>query len=320
MGITFLTPWAGLIGLAALLPMAAYALGQRRVARVRAVLGLLPASGRRRLVAPGAAVAVVGLLALAAAQPVRSERRTASTRSDAEVFVVIDASRSMAAAAQPGAPTRFDRARLLAREVRRRLPAVRVGLASMTDRVLPHLFPSPDAADFNATLSRALAIDRPPPKGRGRGTTTSLDSLGTLGVSNFFARTSRKRIALAITDGESKPSRGEQLLDALQRANIDAVFVQVWQRGERIFTPQGVDAAYREDVTAPVALRQLGSTMHAPVYGEESAAAVADRVRGLLGSGPRVDVPSRTTVQPLAPYLALVAVLPLGLVLRRRNL
>ncbi len=319
MGVSFLTPWAGLIGLAALLPAAAFVSGQRRVAAERAVLGLAPAVGRRRLVAPAAAVAVVGLLALAAAQPVRSQRRTASVRSDADVFVVLDASKSMSASAAPGSATRFERARAIALELRRRLPAVRVGLASMTDRVLPHLFPSPDPADFNATLADALAIDRPPPKSRGRGTTTSLESLGTLGIAGFYPGSTRKRIAVVLTDGESVPTQADRLLGPLHRGRVNVVFVQVRQEGERIFTPVGPDARYLGDPLAGTSLRTLGTVLRAPVLGERDVSAVADRVARLVGEGPRVEVPSHTTVRPLSPYVALAAALPLALVLRRRN-
>ena len=39
-----------------------------------------------------------------------------------------------------------------------------VGIASLTDRVLPHLFPSTDVDVFEATIERSMAIERPPPR------------------------------------------------------------------------------------------------------------------------------------------------------------
>ena len=320
MGITFLSPQAGLVALAALLPVAAFAVGQRRVAAVRGVLGLHAPEGARRFVAPAAAAAIVGLLALAAAQPVRSERHTSTVRSDADVFVVVDSSRSMAAAATPQGATRFDRARGFALELRRDLPDVRVGLASLTDRVLPHLFPSHDAADYRATLDQAMGIDRPPPLRKGRGTTTSLASLGSLGNANYYPGSTRKRVAVVLTDGESVPPSAGRLRSQLEAGKVSVVFVQIWSPSERVFTADGPDPRYRADPAAPAAMQRLGVALGAPVYSESRAGPVVDRVRGLVGEGPRVEVPSHTTIRPLSPYVALVAILPLGLLLRRRNL
>ena len=320
MGITFLSPLAGLVVLAALLPLAAFLAAERRVAAVRRILHLEAPEGRRRLVAPAAAVAVVGLLALAAAQPVRSERRTATVRSDAEVFVVVDSSKSMLAASSRGAPTRFDRAEAVALELRRGLPELKVGLASLTDRLLPHLFPSRDAADYRATLQDAMGVDRPPPLHKGRGTTTSLQSLAALGRAGYFAPGSTRRVAVVLTDGESVPPATGTMLSQLAAGHVGLVFVQLWEQGERIFTPKGPDAAYREEEDAPIALRSLGSALDAPVLAEDQAGRAVSRVRGLVGEGPRVEVPSHSTIRPLSPYVALVAILPLGVLLRRRNL
>ena len=61
-----------------------------------------------------------------------------------EVVVVLDTSRSMLASASPGAPTRFERAVGFGAALRSRVGDVPFGLASFTDRVLPHLFPTLD--------------------------------------------------------------------------------------------------------------------------------------------------------------------------------
>jgi hypothetical protein len=47
---------------------------------------------------------------------------------------------------------------------------------------------------------------------------------------------------------------------------------------------------------------------------------VVPAVRRLLGSGRKIPQGKADVYVPLAPYCALAAVLPLGLVLRRRNL
>jgi hypothetical protein len=319
MGITFISPLAGLVALAAILPLAAFAAGRRRVAVVRRVLGLRPAAGTGRFVAPAAAAGIVCLLAIAAAQPVRSERHTASVRSDADVYVVVDSSKSMAAAAGPRAATRFDRASGFALGLRRALPDVRVGLASLTDRVLPHLFPSSDVADFRATLEHALGIDRPPPLRKGRGTTTSLASLGSLGNAGYFPGATRKRVAVVLTDGESVPASAAQLSSRLHAGKVSLVFLQLWQPRERVFTPAGPDPRYAADPAAAASLQRLGAALGAPVFREGQEREVTARVQQLVGEGPRTKVSSHTTVRPLSPYVALMAILPLGLLLRRRN-
>jgi hypothetical protein len=283
------------------------------------VLHLQAPEGRRRLVAPAAAAGVIALLALAAAQPVRSERHSSSVRSDAEVFVVVDSSKSMLAASSPQAPTRFERARTDALELRAELPELKVGLASLTDRLLPHLFPSHDAADFRATLEDAMGVDRPPPLRKGRGTTTSLQSLSALGGAGYFPDTASRRVAVVLTDGESVPVSSGAMLTQLSAAKVGLVFVQVWQPGEQVYTPSGPDPAYREDAGAPASLRTLAAALDAPVLTEGQAGSAASRVRRLVGEGPRVEVATHSTIRPLSPYVALAAIVPLGLLLRRRN-
>ena len=63
--LVFLTPTAGLVALAVLLPLAAFVLAQRRVAEVRRVLSLTPPRGGFDVVTTAALAAVVLLLSLA---------------------------------------------------------------------------------------------------------------------------------------------------------------------------------------------------------------------------------------------------------------
>ena len=123
---------------------------------------------------------------------------------DADVFIVIDTSRSMLAASAAGAPTRFERATAIAKRLRDATPTAAVGIASLTDRVLPHLFPTEDRADFDVTLRDAIAVQRPPPAENIGGSGTSLAALGDLATARFFApeaqhadrrRADRRRVA-----------------------------------------------------------------------------------------------------------------------------
>ena len=101
--------------------------------------------------------AVPVLVGVAAAQPVVTSARTVPQRSDAEVFIVLDTSRSMLASSSSGEPSRFERAREDALALQAELPGVPIGIASLTDRVLPHLFPTVDQRVFRETMREAVA-------------------------------------------------------------------------------------------------------------------------------------------------------------------
>ena len=126
MSVSFLAPLGALVALAVLLPVAGALARERRAARVRAAIGLAPPP--RRLVLPVAVawIAAFGLLAAAAAQPVVRVQGTTERRTDAQVFVVVDITRSMLAALAPDAPRRIDRAAEAAVQIRRALADVPV--------------------------------------------------------------------------------------------------------------------------------------------------------------------------------------------------
>ena len=163
MELAFLTPLAGLFALAALAPLLVWRSRERRLARVRSSLRLDEPARRSRLPLALALGTVCALLALAATQPVIATTRKLPERTDAQVFVVLDTSRSMLASAGPGESTRFQRSREIAVALRDALPDVPIGIASMTSGVLPHLFPTTDRRVFIATSEDSVDIERPPP-------------------------------------------------------------------------------------------------------------------------------------------------------------
>ncbi len=165
--LRFPQPMAALIAPAVVIPLAAHALLERRARRVSRQLTLTPPPCRSRLGVPVAIAAVAGLLGLAAAQPVLSGTRTQVGRQDAEAYLLFDTSRSMLAKTDPGAPDRLTRAKRLAQQLRTRLADVPVGIASLTDRMLPHLLPTLDASLFVSSLRDAVGVERPPPVGQG---------------------------------------------------------------------------------------------------------------------------------------------------------
>ena len=82
--LVFLTPEGALAGLAVAVPLLVLVLAARTRARARRVLRLAAPPRRAGLVAPVASAALVGLLAVAAAQPAVVDHTAMRVRTDAQ--------------------------------------------------------------------------------------------------------------------------------------------------------------------------------------------------------------------------------------------
>jgi hypothetical protein len=325
--LEFLTPPGGLIALVVLVPLAALFLVSRRAARVRRALALPGLPARLRLVPVVAILAVAGLLGLAAAQPLLERTTTSRVRSDAEVLMVIDISRSMLARESLGDPSRLERAKVAAADLRASLPGVPVGIASLTNRVLPHLFPSADGNVFRTTLERAIGIARPPPasgfilapEAQAQTNATSLAALADVATQRFYAPTSSRRLLVVLTDGESQDVSPQVVGRRLHRASIDPLFLHFWASNERVFTQGTPEPQYRPMPAARSVLDRLAAATQGSVYDEAGLGAATGKAREILGSGPKVVQGHRPDRIVLAPYLAVAAFLPLTLLLWRRD-
>jgi hypothetical protein len=324
--LEFLTPMGALIALAVLLPVAALVTLSRRASRVRRGLGLPGLSMRLRLLPIAAVLTVAGLLGLAAAQPLLGRTSTQEVRSDAEALLVVDVSRSMLARQGLGGPSRLERAKSAGVRLRASLPSVPMGIASMTNRVLPHLFPSADRDVFEATLERAIGIERPPPGSSFLApnqpvatNVTSFDSLAHVATQRFYSAAATHRLLVVFTDGESTQVSEAAVARRLRRARIETVFVQFWDASEQVFTKGSPELEYKPDPGARSILDRLATAAGGSVYDEESLDSAMGKARDLLGSGPTVAQSPRPDQIALAPYLAAVAFLPLTLLLWRRD-
>lgn len=306
----------------ALVPLALLALTSLRGDRARRAVGLPPAGlGPQRW--PALAVVTLGLLvALAAAQPVLRTSDSTPVRADAAAYVVVDTSRSMLAARSPGSETRLVRARRAALALRSALPDVRVGVASLSDRVLPHLFPSPERAAFASVLARAIRAGQPAPTGLGR-SGTNLTALAALPTENFFAPEVTRRAAVVITDAESDPI-DEVALDAAFRAepHTTLVLVRMGRSGEQVFDARGrPEPGYQPPGSPDATARAVAAATSGRVFAEDRADAAARAVRAALGaSGPTVAHGRGERRHALAPWLVALAALPLAALLSWRNL
>ena len=318
--ISFEDPWAGLVGLVAVLPLVAAVVSARRSRQVARAVGLVPDSARA---APATAAAVIACLALAVAtaRPVLEEGDH-SVRADSEVVFVVDVSRSMLAASSPSAPTRLDRARAAVLRLRSAVRNVPSGVAGLTDRVLPYSFPSPDRASFAEVIAHSVEIESPPPRlGGGIAiVATSLEALTELD-RGFFSEGIGRRACVVVTDGES-----QSFTQAPDGRTCSFLFIRVGGADERIFgegLSRRLDAAYRPDPSAGATLERLAAATGGRVWPLSGLDDAANALREAVDAGPTTSVPASSESQSLAPFpaglaLALTAVLAIGAARRRR--
>jgi hypothetical protein len=320
MDVTLLTPLGALIVIGVVVPLAALALLHRRGTSVRRAIGLPEPRPRVLRTAVAAVVLAAALLGLAAAQPRIEWTSDKRIRDDAEAIVVIDTSRSMLARTSPRSQIRFARATDAALRFRSAFDDVPVGIASFTDRVLPHLFPSPDDDVFVKTLTRSIGIDRPPPHGAFVSTATRLAALETIVSRRFFTPAVRHRLIFVITDGESVPIAGAKIAAAFRRPpGVDTVFLHVWDGDEHVFDGNQPEPQYSPDPRSRGILDAAADTLGGRVFGEGDLDGAIAASRSVLGEGTTVVEGQKRNRVALAPYLAGAVFLPLALLLWRRD-
>lgn len=316
--MTFLSPLGALVALAVVLPLGAYALLELRSRRVSDRIGLTLPPLRSRIGIPAALAVVAAFLGIAAAQPVISGTHSHTGRSDAQVYVLFDVSRSMLARSSSGAPDRIQRAKALALKLRHGLADVPFGVASLTDRVLPHLFPTLDPNVFESVIRDAVGIERPPPSGTGD-LATDYSTLGDTGTNNYYGAGVGKRVLVVFSDGESKYFDDALLKKEFEKGNVRVLFVHLWGADEKIYLGRNVDPGYRPDPQSNQAAARIAAAGSGEVLGEDPGALVS-QTKQLVGTGPHTTIREQRTRVSLGPYVALMALLPLGFVLLRRNL
>jgi hypothetical protein len=318
--LTFLTPVGALLALAAIVPLAALALNERRAGRVRRALGLAAPELRVRVPTAIALAAVPVLLGLALAQPVLESSETVHVRSDAQVFYVFDTSISMGASSGGDRPTRLARAIAAGLEMRSKLRFAPAGVATMTDRVLPNVFPTGSEQVFAGALADTVGVERPPPKGFSD-TATTFAALDTFAGDSFFSPGTKYRVVVLLTDGETAPYFAGDLREALRPTpRVHFVIVRFWREGERIYLGRRVDPSYRPDPRSKQAVQTLASVVSGKAFDESDLGGAVEAARGYLGKGPLEDIGEGLRVTALARWLVLAAIVPLAFLLWRRNL
>jgi hypothetical protein len=319
MGFTFLTPIDALFAFAAAVPLAALWLAQTRMEHIRRLFSLTTPR-RRELAGVVAALALLPvLMGVAAAQPVVVRHHLLGQRQDTQAFFVFDTSQSMNARTGPHGPTRLARAKQEAEEVARKLGDIPVGLAAMTDRVLPVLMPTPNFGLLRRTLNESVGINRPPPGQIYHGRATTFSALYPIGNSHFYSPGVGHEILVVFTDGEAAPIRTSIGYDLARAMSVRPLFVQVWAPTERIYVHGRVNSRYKPDPTSPSALSRFATAAHGRVFGENDLHALTETIRADAGSSPvKTSVVGFARVA-LAPWFVLAGVIPLGFLLYRRN-
>jgi uncharacterized protein (DUF58 family) len=266
-----------------------------------------------------ALAAVPALLSVAAAQPVLDTTRTRPERTDAEILVVLDTSRSMLASASPGSATRYARANAVAHELASSFRSVPLGLASITDRVLPHVFPTSDTRVFVSALDESIGIERPPPAYFYTTQATTLGELQVVPTRSFFSPTAKKRALIVLTDGETRET-GPRFARAFRRGpHVETFFMRFWNGDERIYESGIAEAGFKPDPRVAAGLDRAAEKIGARVYEEGDESGLVSATKAYLADGPTRPLEREGEKLALMPFATALAGLPLLLVLRRRN-
>lgn len=319
MGFTFLTPIDALFALAAAVPLTALWLAQSRMEHVRRLFSLaIPR--RRELLGVIAALALLPvLMGVAAAQPVVVRHKLLGQRQDVQAFFVFDTSQSMTARGGPQGPTRLSRAKREAKEVVKELGDIPVGLAVMTDRVLPVLMPTPNFGLVRRTLDQSVGVNQPPPGQIYHGRATTFSALYPIPNSHFYSPGVTHQILVVFTDGEATPIHSAIGYDFARAMTVHPFFVHVWAPTERIYLHGRVDPRYKPDPESPGALGRFAAAAHGRVFEETDLSKLTRTIRAEAGNSPVSAAVIGYARVALAPWFVLAGVVPLGFLLYRRN-
>lgn len=268
------------------------------------------------------AAAACGCLGLAAAQPALRTTHRDPVRTQSQVFFVVDVSRSMAASRTLGSSSRLQHARDVVTRLRAAVPDVPSGLAGLTDRVLPYLFPTSSRGAFAETLRSSVRVESPPPQ-QVSTNATSFGALASLAQQGFFDRSTKTRTCVLVTDGESRSFATDSVARALDGASgCRLIVVRVGTTGDRVFGADGTpEAGYAPDPAATAKAQQLAEAAGGRAYDEAALAGASSALRRLAAVGPVKREAARATTRALAPYVAAVGLLfALALVLLRARL
>jgi hypothetical protein len=265
------------------------------------------------------AVSAFALFGVAAAQPALRTTQRQVVRTQSQIFFVVDMSRSMAAAPTLNGRSRLARARDVVARLHAAVPEVPSGLAGLTDRVLPYLFPTASSVAFDETLRRSVLVESPPPQEVSTNA-TSFGALAALAQDGFFQRSVARRTCVLVSDAETRSYPTETVARALDGPRgCRLLVVRVGGASDRVFGADGTpEPGYAPDPAAPAKAQELAQATGGRAFDEGSLGAASSALRAAAEVGPVRPEATRPTTRALAPYaVALAALLTLALVLVR---
>ena len=302
--LVFLTPWAALVGLAFTAPLVTLMIRERAWARVLLTLELRPPPLVRVLVRPVGLISLAVLVAVTAAQPAIRTTDSTPLRSDAELLLTFDVSRSMEATQARGGVVRLERARALGRELHEAIPDVPTGVATLTNRMMPLLFPTGDERGVTAVIDHSLRLMQPQPAALTAARASSLGALTLAADRSYYNPSARKRALVVFSDLDSDFFSLEGTLRLLRQNRIEPFLVRVAAPSEQIFDASGRPNAYVSVSTVSVeGLRR--ARWHA--FEEGESARLVSEIRTYLGRGPVEASGLVESQRTLAPWFALAA-------------
>lgn len=276
---------------------------------------------RRELVAAAVALALVpALVGVAAAQPVVIHRQAVTERVDAQVYVVFDTSLSMSARTGPHGPTRLTQAKREAEALISRLGNIPVGIATLTDRVLPSLLPTTSVPLVLRTVNQSVRIDEPPPSLRYHGRASTLESLVQLGGDRIFPPGVKHPMLVIFTDGEEKAPPPFTGFSYAQQYAIPPFFVHVWAPTERHYVDGRIDPNYLPDSASSAVLAHVATLSHGRVFREGDVGALLAAIHAEAGSKPKTTTLLGFSRVALGQWFLLACAVPLAFLFWRRNL
>jgi hypothetical protein len=297
-----LTPWGLALGLLGLAPIAVALWREHAASRARAQLGLAHPPLRSLLVRPLLLALAFALLGLAAARPLVRDRATQRERKDAQLMFVVDNSRSMLASLGRHGTPRWQRAIAAAEQIHAALPEVPSGVVALNDRLLPYLFPTTQEQVLHLVLHDAYAVDEPLPTTQAQWT-TYLGALGAL-ANGYFVDDVRHKVAVVITDGETRTYSPFTVTQALQDKGIDLVYLRIWDQRERIYRAGGKTERYVPVDPSVLGFAQTGT---ARLFKERQLGAAIADIRKRIGSGPTRHVATSTRNVSIGGQIAVLA-------------
>ena len=169
-------------------------------------------------------------------------------------------------------------------------------------------------------MQESVGIERPPPSTSFGTNVTTLDALGVVPTLNFFTPSVKKRALVVFTDGDSQPVSSALATDFSKKPRVDVTFVHMGKVSDRIYTSGVAEAGYRQVPTSAATLTAAAHATQGRIVEDSDVGDVAAAIRERLGTGPTVDRRIEGSRRALMPFVALLAVIPLGFVLLRRNL